>query len=176
MVASPMVALQPAVRRVAYASAPLDLEARLVAEAHAPVALRRALARVAGRMVATCGWERLGSARLGDYAVERAGISARELRDLAAVDRALASLPALDAAFCAGEIGWTQLRLLCRVATADDEKEWLALAGRVTARAPPRRGRAGGRGARAPPSVEGGGGHGGHGAVVAGALPAPPGA
>src|SRR5258705_11840604 len=105
MAASPMIAPQPAVRRVAYTSAPLDLEARLVAQVRAPVALRRAVARVAGRMVATRGWERLGFARLSDYAVERAGVSARELRDLAAVDRALGELPALNAAFCAGEIG-----------------------------------------------------------------------
>src|SRR5438128_2093406 len=128
MAVAPMIAPQAAVRRVPYASAPLDLEARLVAEVRAPVALRRALARVAGRMVAVSGWERLGLARPGDYAVECAGISARELRDLAAVDHALAGLPALDAAFCAGDLSWTQLRLLCRVATAEDQEEWLALA------------------------------------------------
>jgi len=92
---------------------PVDVEARLAAEARAPVALRRVLARVAGRMLAIRGWERLGFARLEDYAAERAGVSARELRDLAAVDRALAGLPALDAAFAAGAIGWTRLRLLC---------------------------------------------------------------
>ena len=86
------------------------------------MALRRALARVAGRMVAMRGWERLGFGRPGDYAVERVGISGRELRDLAAVDRALGELPLLDAAFCAGEIGWTQLRLLCRVATPQDQE------------------------------------------------------
>lgn len=76
--------------------------------------LRRALARLAGRMVASRGWERLGFARLADYATERAGMSPRELRDLAHVDRALEALPRLEEAFCAGEIGWTQLRLVCR--------------------------------------------------------------
>jgi hypothetical protein len=77
---------------------PLGLEARLVAEARGPAALRRALARVAGRVVAARSWERLGFARLSDYAAERAGLSARELRDLAHVDRALRELPALEAA------------------------------------------------------------------------------
>src|SRR5262245_10718087 len=72
--------------RAAWAREPCDLEARLVAQVRAPSALRRALARVAGRMVATRGWERLGSARPSDYAAEHAGISARESRDLAAVD------------------------------------------------------------------------------------------
>ena len=33
-------------------------------------------------MVATRGWERLGLARLEDYAAERAGMSARELREM----------------------------------------------------------------------------------------------
>ncbi len=157
MVVSPMVAPQPAVRRAVVArsrSEPLDLEARLVAQVRAPVALRRALARVAGRMVAVRGWERLGFARPGDYAVERAGISGRELRDLAAVDCALAELPALDTAFCAGEIGWTQLRLLCRVATQEDQQEWLALAARISARALAREVRAVDRRAREPLSFD----------------------
>jgi len=132
---TPLPAPRVEVRRAVQARDPRDLEARLVAEARAPAALRRALARVAARMVAMRGWERLGSARSGDYAVERVGISGRELRDLAAVGRALGGLPALDAAFCAGEIGWTQLRLLCRVATPADQGEWLALARGLTARA-----------------------------------------
>ena len=51
-------------------------DAQLVAAVRAPAPLRRALARVAGRMVATRGWERLGFARLADYAAERAGVLA----------------------------------------------------------------------------------------------------
>ncbi len=154
MVASPMVAPRPAVRWVGVAREPLDLEARLVAQVHAPVALRRALARVAGRMVATRGWERLGSARPGDYAVECAGLSAREFRDLAAVDAALSELPLLDAAFRAGEIGWTQLRLLCRVAKTEDQQQWLALAARLTARELAREVRAVDRRSREPLSLD----------------------
>ncbi len=149
----PMVAPRPALRRTVFAREPLDLEARLVAFARAPAALRRALARVAGRIAALRGWERLGFARSGDYAVERAGVSAREFRDLAAVDVALGELPLLDAAFRAGDIGWTQLRLLCRVATAEDQEEWLALGGRLTARALAREVRAVDRRAREPLSM-----------------------
>jgi hypothetical protein len=124
-----------------------------VAQVRAPTALRRALARVAGRMVAARGWGRLGLARPSDYAVERAGISAREFRDLAAVDGALSGLPVLDAAFRAGEIGWTQLRLLCRVATPGDQEEWLARAGRLSARELAREVRAVDRRAREPLSL-----------------------
>jgi len=108
--------------------APAEVEARLVALARGPGALRRALARVAGRVVATRAWGRLGYARLEDYATERAGVSGRELCDLAKVDGALAELPGLERAFLAGEIGWTKLRLLCRVARPEDEAWWLAQA------------------------------------------------
>src|SRR5436309_1799706 len=136
----------------------VDAEAELAALARGSPPLRRALARVAGRMVATRGWERFGFARLEDYAAERPGVSARELRDLASVDRALAELPALEAAFAAGEIGWTQLRLLCRVARPEDEQVWLAAAGHLTARALAREVRAVDRCAReAEDDVEAGG-------------------
>jgi hypothetical protein len=131
----PIAAPQPAARRVGRVREPRELEARLVAEVRAPTALRCALARVADRMVAVRGWERLGHPRSGDYAVELLGISGRELRDLAAAGGALKELPALEAAFRAGEIGWTQLRLLCRVATPEDQEHWLALAKSLTARA-----------------------------------------
>lgn len=107
---------------------PVEPEAEVYALARAAGPLRRALARVAGRMVATPGWERLGFPRLADYARECAGMSPREVRDLARVDRALEALPRLDRAFVAGELGWTQLRLVCRVARPENEHEWLALA------------------------------------------------
>ncbi len=112
----------------------LRSDLRLVECAREPPALRRALARVVGRLVAARAWERLGFARLEDYAVERAGLSARELRDLARVDRALETLPSLESAFLAGRIGWTQLRLLCRVARREDEREWLAFASKLDTR------------------------------------------
>ena len=96
--------------------------------------LRRALAAVAGRLVAKRAWERLGFARLSDYAVERAGHSARSLQDLARVDAALAGLPRVEAALVEGELTWTKARLLCRVASIDDEALWVAFAGEKTAR------------------------------------------
>jgi hypothetical protein len=129
-----------------------SLDARLVALARGDAPLRRVLARIAGRLVetrgespkATCaespkatgaGWEPLGFARAADYARERPGWSARELHDLACVGAALARLPALEAAFAGGRLGWTKVRLLCRVATAADEARWLAAAGRLSAAA-----------------------------------------
>jgi hypothetical protein len=106
-----------------------------VARVRAQGALRRALARIAGRIVETRAWERLGFARAGDYARERVGLSARTIHDLAHTDAALAKLPRIEAALEAGCIGWTSARLLARVATAPSEAQWLAYAARVTARA-----------------------------------------
>ncbi len=114
---------------------PPEADAKLVELVRAQAPLRRTLARLAGRFVAVRGWERLGFARLGDYAVERLGVSARSLQDLAHVDGRLAELPGIDAAFVRGEITWTKTRLLARVATPTDEAHWLALAQSVTARA-----------------------------------------
>jgi len=96
--------------------------------------LRRVLAALAGRFVAARGWERLGFARTRDYAVERLGLSARALQDLARVDAQLARLPAVEAALVAGALTWTKVRLVCRVAQPVDEARWIALAGRLTAR------------------------------------------
>jgi hypothetical protein len=111
------------------------LDARLVGASRGGAPLRRALARVAGALVRARAWERLGFARLADYARERAGMSGRELADLAHVDAALAPLPRIEAAFVSGRLGWTKLRLLCRVATPEDEELWLAGAEKLTAAA-----------------------------------------
>jgi hypothetical protein len=113
----------------------VDPHAELRALAMARGPLRRTLAAVAGRLVTPRAWERLGFARLRDYAVERAGHSARSLQDLARVDAALAGLPQVEAALVAGELTWTKARLLCRVANADDEALWVAFAREKTARA-----------------------------------------
>ena len=150
------------------------LDARLVALARSGAPLRRALARIAGELVrrraespkatvpqkspkatvpqespkATVpGWEALGFVRAADYARERPGLSARELQELAHVDAALAKLPSLDAALTSGRLCWTKARLLCRVATPEDEARWLEAAGRLSAAALAREVRAIERGA-----------------------------
>jgi hypothetical protein len=111
------------------------LDRQLAALAASGAPLRRALARIAARLVATRAWEKLGFVRLADYAREEPGLSARELRDLAHVDGVLARLPRIEAAFVSGRISWTRTRLLCRVATAEDEEHWLAAAEGMTATA-----------------------------------------
>src|SRR4029453_13185450 len=111
------------------------VEDRLAELARSGGPRRRALAALAGRLVATRAWDRLGYVRLRDYARERLGLSARQVQDLAHVDRELRRPPRIDASFVAGRITWTKARLLCRVATPADEQPWLDLAQRLTARA-----------------------------------------
>ncbi len=105
-----------------------EIEDRLARLASAFGPLRRVLAALAEGLVARDAPARLGYARLRDYARERLGLSARQLRDLARVHRALAGLPALERALVANELAWSKVRLLARVASAEDEAAWIARA------------------------------------------------
>src|SRR5438128_10234966 len=96
---------------------------------------RRVLGRLARSFFAGRYHHRLGFARLGDYTRERLSLSAREVQELARVAERLETLPAIAAAFSAGDLSWTQTRLLATAATPDSEHEWLALARDRTVRA-----------------------------------------
>ena len=105
-----------------------DIEARLAELARARGPLRRVFAAVAGAMLERRGYERLGYARVGDYARERLGLSGRVLQELAQVDAKLAGLPRLEQALVAGALPWSKVRLLTRFVTADDEERWIVFA------------------------------------------------
>src|SRR5438552_1657342 len=96
---------------------------------------RRVLGRLARTFLAGRYHNRLGFARLSDYTRERLGLSARQVQALARVPERLEGLPAIAAAFAADDLSWTQTRLLATAATADSEREWLALARDRTVRA-----------------------------------------
>ena len=111
------------------------LERRLVGRVRSGGPLRAALAQVAGWLVARRAWERLGYARLADYADERLGRSARSVQDLAHVGWAFYRLPQLRVALVNGRLGWAKARLVARVATQEDEARWIAYARGVTGEA-----------------------------------------
>jgi hypothetical protein len=71
---------------------------------------------------------RVGYASLGEYAERVAGLGGRQTEERLRVGRALAELPALDAALARGELCWSAVRELSRVATAETEREWLGWA------------------------------------------------
>ncbi len=123
--------------RVCWREAPVRAEhpeVRLSSLAHASGALRRVLAAVAARLLDTKAHDRLCYARLGDYARERLGLSGRQLQELARVHRALEGLPALERALREKALPWSKVRLVARVATAEDEAAWIARARAVTTR------------------------------------------
>src|SRR2546428_6895109 len=114
----------------------LQLDGYLRRLARQEAVCRRVLGRVARTFVAGRYHRRLGFARVGDYPRERLSLSAREVQELARVAERLESLPAIASAFAAGDLSWTQTRLLATAATPDGEHEWLALARDWTVRAP----------------------------------------
>jgi hypothetical protein len=91
------------------------------------------LASVAGEFVRRRAWEPLGFARLRDYGVERVGLSARSLQDLARVDGRVSELPTLERSLLCGALPWTKVRLVARVAEPQDEARWAAYALHVSA-------------------------------------------
>src|SRR5438094_9201619 len=113
----------------------LQLDGYLRRLARQEAVCRRVLGRLARTFLAGRDHHRLGFARLSADTRDRLGLSALQVQDLARVAERLESLPAIAAAFAAGDLSWTQTRLLATAATADSEREWLALARDGTVRA-----------------------------------------
>jgi hypothetical protein len=67
---------------------------------------------------------RLGFASLAEYADRLLGLRPRQLDERLRVARALEGLPELDRALARGELCWSAVRELCRVATAETEGAW----------------------------------------------------
>jgi len=72
------------------------LDRRLAALCRERGPLRAVLARIASRLVFVRAWERIGHARLSDYAVECLGISGRSVRSLAEVGTRLGERPQME--------------------------------------------------------------------------------
>ncbi len=94
--------------------------------------LRAVLAHLAHRLDVLRAWERLGFARLSDYASERLGLSGRTVRSLAEVGACLRTHPSLEHALVSGTLGWTKVRLLARL-SGSSMPDWIAYARKVTA-------------------------------------------
>ena len=77
--------------------------------------------------------EEVGSDDFAGFLAYRCGITGREAREYLRVAEALRELPATRAAFSRGELTFTKVRALTRVATAASEEGLLELAGALTA-------------------------------------------
>jgi len=122
------------VRGLRHADGLVALDRRLHALCREGGALRAVLARIAWRLVIVRAWERIGYARLSDYAVERLGLSARWVQSLAQVGEGFRVFPGLEEALVSGTLGWTKVRLLASLPPTDEDEQasWLARARRLT--------------------------------------------
>jgi len=117
---------------------PLDrvaaIDRRLAALGRGLGAMRLWLGEGLARLDACGGVKALGFPTLGSYAQEALGMSGRQAADARALARRLADLPAARAALVGGRLAWSKVELLVRVATAEDEAEWVERAERLTVR------------------------------------------
>ncbi len=108
------------------------LDAQLRSLAHADGRYRIVFGEACTHLLKSRSYTHLGFARLGDYTSERLGIGERSVQDASRVARALGGLVHLRDALAEGFLSWSRVRLLVRVATADDETDWIELARRAT--------------------------------------------
>jgi hypothetical protein len=73
-------------------------------------------------------WRQLGRGSFYEYLEEVLGHSPRSARERVRVARALADLPALEVALANGELHWSAVRELTRVATPETVDAWLDVA------------------------------------------------
>jgi hypothetical protein len=111
----------------------IAMDRRLAALCRERGPLRAVLARIAWHLVILRAWERIGYARLSDYAVERLGLSARWVQSLAEVGAGFRKFPRLEETLVSGTLGWTKVRLLASLPASEDEASWIDLASRLTA-------------------------------------------
>lgn len=102
-----------------------ELVRRLAVVARGGEVCHRALAFYLHDMASRGMHHELGFATAVDFARHRLGMSKGRARDLLLTGRKLAELPRLDAAFAAGEVSWSKVRRVARVATAETEAAWL---------------------------------------------------
>ncbi|HEU5059939.1 MAG TPA: DUF222 domain-containing protein, partial [Kofleriaceae bacterium] len=78
------------------------------------------------------GWHRAGALSCAHWLSWRVGMDLGAAREKVRVARALAELPAIDAALRRGEISYSKVRAMTRVATADSEEQLLVMARSAT--------------------------------------------
>lgn len=79
-------------------------------------------------------WRSRGCASLVEYAERELDLHPRLVTELVRLGRRLEDLPELHQAFATGELSWTKVRELARVATRHSEDAWLERAMQLTSR------------------------------------------
>jgi hypothetical protein len=99
----------------------------VVLSAHIHAAVHRLLTLIA-RYDQLRGWELAGHRSCAHWLAYRTGLDLGTAREKVRAARALERLPETSAAMARGELSFSQVRALSRVATADNEKDLLELA------------------------------------------------
>ncbi|MFO7567115.1 MAG: DUF222 domain-containing protein, partial [Enhygromyxa sp.] len=79
------------------------------------------------------GWGRCGAISCAQWLSWRTGIGPKAAREKVRVARALGGLPKLDALFACGELSYSKVRAITRVATAQTEQRFIDIAVHATA-------------------------------------------
>ena len=80
-------------------------------------------------------YRKFGFSSTTQFALMRFQISPKKTHNLLRIARTIEELPLIDEAFAKGEVSWSSVRELTRVATRETEKEWLDFARGSTLRA-----------------------------------------
>jgi hypothetical protein len=96
-------------------------------------ACQRALAFYLAEMEARRLHQALGFPSTVHFAIHRLGISAGRARDLLRAGRRLEQLAELDAAFARGELSWSKVRRIARVASPENQARWIERCRALTA-------------------------------------------
>ena len=114
-----------------------DLQAMIAQLEHACRDWRRAQNVLCERLVdfdQRRAFEDCGYVSTVEFAEARLGLSRRQAQELLRTGRRLAELPVLRAAFAGGELDWSKVREVARVACPETEAEWVGRARERTAR------------------------------------------
>ena len=103
-----------------------------VLAAHIDAATQKLLTQIRAFDSAS-GWYHLGAMSCAHWLSWRIGMGLGAAREKVRVAHKLAELPLIDAAFAAGELSYSKVRAMTRVATADNEETLLIMARASTA-------------------------------------------
>lgn len=102
-----------------------EIARRLAVAARAGEACHRALAFYLRELEVRRAHQQFGYASAVEFARQRLQMSQGRARDLLLVGRKLETLPNLDAAFARGELSWSKVRRIARVAVPQTEQAWI---------------------------------------------------
>ena len=110
----------------------LDRELRKVSRGRSLI--DRKLCHFLAALGRPAGYLKLGYVRLEDYGRERLGFSGRYVRELSRLGEKLGELPAVARALERGEVSLSAAREIVRVASKEDEAQWVERAMQGTVR------------------------------------------